>query len=94
MPNRSNHKKPTDIDQMASAIVEAATQKGPAPKPVKKKNPAVVVSGRLGGFKGAKRKAEVLTKEQLSKIASIAGQARWAKHNCNASKNKNAGAAV
>lgn len=71
---------------MAFAIVEAATQKGPATKPVKKNNPTIVVSARLGGFKGGKRKEEVLTKEQLLKIASIAGQARWAKHNCNSSK--------
>ncbi len=94
MPKRLIHQNPFDIDQMASAILEAARQKEPISKPVKKKDPAVLPLAKLGRFKGAKRKGEALSKEQLSEIASIAGQARWAKHHYNAGKNKNDGAAV
>ncbi|MBI1819659.1 MAG: hypothetical protein HY202_06845 [Nitrospirae bacterium] len=94
MPKRSTRQNSFDIDEMASAIVEAASQKEPVSKPVKKKDPEVLVLANLGRFKGAKIKAEVLTKEQLSEMASLAGQARWAKHHYNAGKNKNDGAPV
>lgn len=45
----------------------------------KKKNPAAVALGRLGGLKGGAARAKVLTPEQRSEIARKAVVARWAK---------------
>ena len=43
------------------------------------KNKAAQELGRLGGLKGGKARAEKLTKEQRSEIASKAAKARWDK---------------
>lgn len=75
MPKRSS--KPRDLNQMASAIVEAATSDEPRPAPDEGKNPAAVALGRLGGKKGGKARAEKLTAEQRSEIAKKAANARW-----------------
>lgn len=48
-------------------------------EPVKKKNPAAVALGRLGGLKGGKARAEKLSKAAMSKIARTAALARWKK---------------
>ena len=45
----------------------------------KKKNPAAVMLGRLGGLKGGPARAAKLTPEQLSESARKAVQARWTK---------------
>lgn len=45
----------------------------------KRKNPAAVALGRLGGAKSAEARMLKLTDEQRSKIASDAARARWAK---------------
>ncbi|MDB4285516.1 hypothetical protein N9903_01265 [bacterium] len=45
----------------------------------KKKNPAAVSLGRLGGLKGGVARAKKLTAEQRSEIARKAAKARWAK---------------
>jgi hypothetical protein len=43
----------------------------------KKKNPAAVELGRLGGLKGGRARAEKLTKEQRVEIPRKAAKARW-----------------
>ena len=43
----------------------------------KKKNPAAVALGRLGGLKGGAARAKVLTPEQRSEIARKAVTTRW-----------------
>ena len=43
------------------------------------KNPAAVALGRLGGLKGGKARAEKLTADERSEIASLAAKARWKK---------------
>jgi len=45
----------------------------------KKKNPAAVLLGKLGGSKGGKIRAERLSPERRSEIARKAVLARWAK---------------
>jgi len=45
----------------------------------KKKNPAAVLLGRLGGSKGGKVRAAKLSPERRSEIARKAVLARWAK---------------
>jgi hypothetical protein len=59
-------------------------QSWPMPKssrkqPNKKKNPAAVALGRLGGLKGGPARAAKLTPEQRSEFARRAVIARWSK---------------
>jgi len=75
MPDRS--RKPRDLNEMASAIVERATSDEPEADPYEGKNPAAVELGRLGGKKGGKARAEKLTPEQRIAIARRAAQTRW-----------------
>jgi hypothetical protein len=60
---------------------------------IKKKNPAAVALGRIGGKKGGPARAAKLTPAQRSDSARKAVQARWAK-NKDASGNEAAPAAV
>ena len=46
---------------------------------MKKKNPAAVALGRMGGKKGGPARAAALTPEQRSESARKAVQARWDK---------------
>jgi hypothetical protein len=87
MPKRSSKKsKPTDISQLARAIVEEATgeslaghalPKEPPQEPTRKKNPAAVALGKLGGKKGGDARAKKLTAKQRVEIARKAARARW-----------------
>jgi hypothetical protein len=45
----------------------------------KKKNPAAVALGRLGGLKGGPARAKKLSKKKLSEQGRNAINARWAK---------------
>ncbi len=67
-------KKKEDESTIASQIVELTTK-----QPTKKKNPAAVALGRLGGLKGGKARAKKLSPEKRKEIAKKAAQARWAK---------------
>jgi hypothetical protein len=87
MPKRSSKKpKPQDISQLARAIVEAATgesladhalPKEPPKEPTRKKNPAAVALGKLGGKNGGNARAKKLSPEQRKAIAQKAARARW-----------------
>ena len=69
----------TDINILARAVVEAAIGEPLTPTPAKKKNPAAVALGRLGGLKGGKARARALSSKKRSQIAQLAASARWAK---------------
>jgi hypothetical protein len=60
---------------MAARVIEAVEKKEYSRPP--KKNPAAVALGRLGGKKGGPARAEKLTPEQRSSIASVAARTRW-----------------
>ena len=78
MPKRSS--KNEDEVQAAFRIVAQVTGQEPEaePKPAKrKKNPAAVALGRLGGKKGGAARAKALTPEQRSEIAKKAAAKRW-----------------
>jgi hypothetical protein len=61
-----------DINEMAFDVIgRAAKVRSP------KKNPAAVALGRLGGKKGGPARAQKLTPEQRSSIASVAARTRW-----------------
>lgn len=73
MLKRTSNKK-EDENIIATQIVELTTD-----QPTKKKNPAAVALGRLGGLKGGKARAKKLSPERRKKIAKKAAQTRWAK---------------
>lgn len=79
MPKRSS--KQADINQIAARIVKAATEprQTASVKKIlkKKKNPAAVALGRLGGKKGGKARAEKLSPQDRKAIALKAARARW-----------------
>ena len=89
MPKRTSKKsKPTDISQLARAIVEEATgesltdqplPKEPLKQPTRPKNPAAVALGKLGGKKGGLARAKQLSPERRKAIAEKAARARWEK---------------
>jgi len=74
-----------DVAQNALRVVEQAIG-GPL-KPVKKivhfpprkKNPAAVALGKLGGMKGGNARAAKLSPEERKEIAQRAAKARWGK---------------
>jgi hypothetical protein len=64
----SKYRLVKDPNQIAIMVVEEVT---------KRKNPAAVELGRLGGLKGGKARAEKLSSERRSEIARKAALARW-----------------
>jgi hypothetical protein len=77
MPKRSG-KRPSDLNRLASSIVDEATGDAPKTDPDEGKDPAAVALGRRGGLKGGKARAQKLTAEQRSEAARKAARARWA----------------
>ena len=81
MPERSSKtkpKRPRDINQLAAAVVRAATEGEGLPPGFEGKNPAAVMLGKLGGKKGGKARADSLSPERRRQIAKKAAAARWA----------------
>lgn len=79
MSNSARPRRPRDLNQLAAAIMDAATNEA-APAPVDDgKDPAAVALGRKGGLKGGKARAAALTPERRREIAQKAVAARWAK---------------
>jgi hypothetical protein len=77
MPRRSSTAKQGDINQIAARVVALSTGQ-PTPKlHEKKKNPAAVALGKLGGSKGGKIRAERLSAARRKQIAKKAAEARW-----------------
>ena len=71
--------KHADLNQMAFAIVQAATDESEPVEEHSDKNPHAVALGRLGGLKGGKARAEALTPERRKEIAHKAINKRWGK---------------
>jgi hypothetical protein len=74
--------KHPDMNQLAYAIVQAATseeQEDATVEPESDKNPHAVALGRLGGLKGGKARKEALTPERRKEIAQAAAKKRWEK---------------
>lgn len=79
MQKRSSKKK--DMNQLAKSIADEAVLEDKPKEPAEEgKNPAAVALGKLGGLKGGKARAAKLTKEQRSRIAKKAANARWDKY--------------
>ena len=61
-----------DLNQLAKFLVDQATDETP------KATPSIAVeSGRRGGLKGGKARADALTAEERLQIAKKAADARW-----------------
>jgi hypothetical protein len=67
-------KKPADLNRLAAAIVDEATDETPQ-KPESQQARA----GRSGGLKGGKERAKRLSANERSEIARRAAAARWDK---------------
>jgi hypothetical protein len=70
MPKRS--KKPADLNRLAAAIVEEATDETP-----QEPESAQVLARRAGGAKGGRTRAKRMTSAQRSAAARKAAKARW-----------------
>jgi hypothetical protein len=74
-----------DVAQNALRVVEQAIgaplkqESKPLQFPPRKKNPAAVALGKLGGLKGGRARADKLTDERKKEIAQQAAKTRWAK---------------
>ena len=79
MPKRTSKVRPSDVNLLATSIVQATTDAAPAVKIAHKKNPAAVALGRLGGKKGGPARAQKLSAKRRKEIAQKAAIARWAK---------------
>ena len=75
MPNRSSNS--LDENVTAFEILNALTDK-PTEKP-RKKNPAAVALGRLGGLKGGPARKKALSAKKRKEIARKAAASRWGK---------------
>jgi len=80
MPERSKT-RPRDPNELAHRIFLESIGELPKTNPpeVKKKNPAAVALGRLGGLKGGLARAAKLGARKRSAIAAKAAKARWKK---------------
>lgn len=67
-------KKPADLNRLAAAIVDEATDETP-----QEPESQHARAGRVGGTKGGKARAEKLSPERRREIATAAAQARWQK---------------
>ena len=75
MPERSSR----DVNVARARVLKevARRSESSAKTKKKKKNPAAVSLGRLGGLKGGVARAQVLSNEERSDIARRAALARW-----------------
>jgi hypothetical protein len=80
MPDRSKT-RPRDPNQLAHRVFLESIGEAPKTEPpeVKRKNPAAVALGRLGGLKGGAARAAALGPKKRSAIAAKAAKARWGK---------------
>ena len=77
MPKRSS--KPRDLNALAFNIVGKAIGDIKPEEEKSKKNPAAVALGKLGGLKGGKARAKVLSAKRRKAIAREGAAARWRK---------------
>ena len=70
-------RRPRDLNQLAAAIMDAATDEDAPASVDDGKDPAAVALGRKGGKKGGPARAAALTPERRKEIAQKAVAARW-----------------
>lgn len=73
-------KKTEDFNEAAFRVVRESTSEPiPITSVKKRKNPAAVALGKLGGKKGGRARADKLDPARRREIASNAARTRWAK---------------
>jgi hypothetical protein len=77
MPKRSSIQQ--DMNVAAFNIMKRTIGSGSPLVTKKRKNPAAVALGRLGGLVGGKARAKALSAEQRRSIAQKAATRRWEK---------------
>src|SRR5215813_4135201 len=77
MPRRSS--KPDENEIAFGGLQELIRRDEERDEKANGKNPAAVALGRLGGNKGGKARAKVLTPERRKEIAEKAARSRWEK---------------
>ncbi len=74
-----NRKNIRDFNQLAKAVLDAATSEKPEESPDDGKNPHAQALSKLGASKGGKARAKSLSEAERKSIAKKAAQARWEK---------------
>jgi hypothetical protein len=75
----AKRKKEEDFNEAAFRVVaESTAEPIPITAAKRRKNPAAVALGRLGGKKGGRARAEKLDPARRREIASNAARKRWA----------------
>ncbi len=69
--------KKLDLSQLAKRIVDEAIGEIEPEEELDEKKKAAIESGRRGGLKGGKARAEKLSSDERSEIAKKAAQKRW-----------------
>ena len=77
----SKRPKNMDLNQLAKRIVDEATEEIEPEPEIDEKKKATIESGRRGGLKGGKARAEKLTPKERSEIAKNDANSRWEDHN-------------
>lgn len=72
-------RRPRDLNQLATLIVDISIGKAVRPEDNDGKNPINKEIGRIGGLKGGRARAENLSPERRQEIAKKAAKIRWAK---------------
>ncbi len=70
-------KRPRDPNQLAKLIVDISTGEAEDVAPPDDRNPAAVALGRLGGLRGGRMRAKILSAKRRKEIARKAAAARW-----------------
>jgi hypothetical protein len=73
----SKTKRSRDPNQLAKLMVDLATGNAEEPAQVTAKNPHAQALGRLGGLKGGKARAAMLSPRKRKEIARKSAKARW-----------------
>jgi hypothetical protein len=76
---KAKYPKHADLNQLAYAIVQTATDESEPAEETTTKNPHAVALGRLGGLKGGRARKDALTPARRKEIAQKAIAARWNK---------------
>ena len=84
MPKRSS----TPVDFITESLANVERLIGERLVEKKRKNPAAVALGRLGGKKGGKARAEALSATKRRAIAKKAAKARWGNKNSSSPKER------
>jgi len=73
-------RKVEDVNEAAFRVVRESTSEPiPITRVKRRKNPAAVALGRIGGKRSGKARMEKMTPEQRRQLASKAARARWHK---------------